>query len=262
MAELKDQITKNIQKEFESILKTNDYYTIIVFYQKNRNDLDRSDKREYYISKVAYALYMVGEKEKSAQLIKSIKLVNDETEFVRYMLNITPNRFNINNYNEDQFQKIISDLRKTNSLKAYQLSLDYSRNKPLGIKSAIDILENMDSTDKMVNLDNFLKIIEKQPDNIKKFAYRLYFKSAENGFISKNYQNAIKNYLNYIKYAPKDDPNQPEALYFLGKSYIAIGDNDLALKYLTDLTKRFPNNQYATLAKYEIEDIKWKKLKK
>ncbi|MGC9061805.1 tetratricopeptide repeat protein [Calditerrivibrio sp.] len=262
VAELKDQIIKNLQKEFEAILKTNDYYSIIVFYQKNRNDLDRSDKREYYISKVAYALYMVGEKEKSAQLIKSIKLVNDETEFVRNMLNITPNRFNINNYNEDQFQKIISDLRKTNSLKAYHLSLDYNRNKPIGIKTAIDILENMDTEDKMVNIDNFLKNIEKQPDNIKKSAYRLYFKSAENGFISKNYQNAIKNYLNYLKYAPKDDPNHPEALYFLGKSYIAIGDNNLALKYLTDLTKRFPNNQYATLAKYEIEDIKWKRLKK
>ncbi len=262
ISELKSQISKNIQKEFDEIIKSNDHYSIVVFYQKNRQELDASDKKDHYMAKVAFALYMIGEKDKAAAMIKNTKVSNDETELVKYMLNITPNKFNVNTLSEDQFKKIIDEISQTNTTKAYQLALLYKKNPALGIKYSIDMLEKMSESDRKKHIPEFLKLLEKQPDNVKRSGYKIYFKAAEKSFISKDHKQAITHYQNYLKFAPKDDPNQAEALYFLGKSYIATGNNDLGVKFLTDLTKRFPNSQYTTLAKSEIEDIKWKTLKR
>lgn len=260
--ELKSQITKNIQKEFDEIIKSNDHYSIVVFYQKNRQELDATDKKDFYIAKVAYALYMIGEKDKAAAMIKNTKVSNDETELVKFMLNITPNRFNINTLSEEQLKKIIDEISQTNVTKAYQLALSYKKNPSLSVKYAIDILEKMNESDRNRYIPDFIKLLEKQPDNTKKLGYKIYYKAAERSFISKDYKQAISYYQNYLKYAPKDDPNQAEALYFLGKSYINTGNNDLGVKFLNDLTKRFPNSQYTTLAKSEVEDIKWKTLRR
>jgi len=48
----------------------------------------------------------------AAAMIRSVKLISNETELIKMLAGITPNRFNINNYNDKDFQKIIVDLSK------------------------------------------------------------------------------------------------------------------------------------------------------
>jgi|GEM_PF-4371912 TolA-binding protein len=259
--ELKNQMSANIQKEFDNIIKSNDFYNIVLFYQKNRRELDATDKKDFYIAKVAVALYMIGDRENASKLIKTTKFSNSETEMIKFILGITPNKFDINNYTEGQFEKIIVEIAQKDPVKAYNLAVSF-KNKTVGIKKAIELIDTMSEPDKSKYSSNILKLLASQSDSIRRAAYKLYYSSAENAFIGKRYKEAIANYQNYLKYAPKNDPNIPDAIYFVGKSYAALGDGDLSIKYLTDVTKRFPNSQYATLAKSEIEDIKWKKLKR
>ncbi|MCX8084455.1 MAG: tetratricopeptide repeat protein [Calditerrivibrio sp.] len=260
--ELKELISKNIQKEFDEIIKSKDYYSIVVFYQKNKNELDQTSKKDYYTARVAIALYMIGEKDKAKNLINNTKHIDTEVELVKFMLGLNTTKFNINNYNETDFQKIIDELINKDPSKAFQLSLNYQRNKTLGVKNALDSFEKLDENTKSNSIKTLLTSLEKLPDNIKKSAFKIYYQAAERDFLSKNYNGAITHYQNYLKFAPKNDPNMQEALYFLGKSYIALNNKDLAIKYLTELTKQYPNSQYSNLAKTEIEDLKWKSLKR
>ncbi|MCA1932772.1 MAG: tetratricopeptide repeat protein [Calditerrivibrio sp.] len=262
VASIKETISKNILSEFQTILNKKDYYNTVVFYQRNKGDIEKHPQKEFFLANVAYALFMLGEKEKAASILKTIKYSNNETELVKMMTNIKPNNFNINNYSLANFNKIIDDLIKIDIMKAYQIAISYKKDRLAGVKKAVTVIEQMSDNQKRSIMQSFLNEIAKENQNIKKEGYKIYFYHADNLFMNKNFKGAIESYRNYISFAPKNDPNMPDALYFIGKSYINIDEKDMGGKYLNDLITKYPNHQYATLAKSEIEDLKWKSMKK
>jgi TolA-binding protein len=260
--QLKDLLNKNIISEFYGYINKRDYYNIVSFYQKNRNLIDSHPKKDSLTAQVAYALFMLGDTKNAAAIVRSVKLISNETELIKMMTGITPNRFNINNYNDKDFQKIIADLSKIDTLKAFQQAIMYKKNLPLAIKTAADLLEQMDGRTRAPQLTKFVTYLDNLPDNLKKSAYRVYFLDGENNFLAKRYAAAARSYEKYLSYAPQNDPIRADALYFLGKSYMNIKNTDLGAKYLNELIQKYPSSQYTNLAKSELEDIKWKSMKK
>lgn len=259
---IKDIIMKNILSEFQAILNKKDYYNTVVFYQKNKGEIEKHPQKEFFLANVAYGLFMLGEKEKAASIVKSIKYSNKETELIKMMANIKPNNFNINNYNPSDFQKIVDDLIKIDIIKAYQISISYKKDRLLGIKKAAAIIEQMNDNQKKSILQSFLNEISKDNQNVRKEGYKIYFYYADRLFMDRNFKEAIDSYKNYLSLAPKNDTNIPDALYFIGKSYMNIGDKDMGGKYLNELITKYPTHQYSSLAKSELEDLKWKSMKK
>jgi len=120
----------------------------------------------------------------------------------------------------------------------------------------------MDDRTRAPQLTKFVTYLGNLPDNIKNLSTVVYFLDGENNFLAKRYAAAARSYETYLSYAPQNDPNRADALYFLGKSYMNVKNTDLGAKYLNELIQKYPSSQYTNLAKSELEDIKWKSMKK
>lgn len=260
--EIKEIISKNLLTEFNTLVKNKDYVNIIKFFQDNRGDIDKHPQREYFLSHVGYALFMLGDKDRAISIIKNIKYVSKETELIKMVANIKPNRFNINNYNLEKFKKIIEELMKIDRILAYQNALAYRNNRIEALKTAASILEQMTSGQKKPLIRDFIQTINREAPSLKKDAYNVYFEYADSLFMDKKYKEAIENYLTYLTNAPQNDPKRVDALYFTGKSYLNTGNKDLSAKYFNELVSKYPTSQYANLAKSELEDLKWKSMKR
>ena len=82
------------------------------------------------------------------------------------------------------------------------------------------------------------------------FAMELRFKKGDMFYSGNNYKNAIDEYQNFIKSYP-DSKKNAEALYWMGKSFINLDEQEKASQTFIKLQDKYPKSDYASLGMLE-----------
>jgi len=80
---------------------------------------------------------------------------------------------------------------------------------------------------------------------------RLIYESAYRNYIKGDYQEAISGYEAYIKIQP-DSPLSPNAVYWIGECFAALGKSQEAVNKFQELLNKFPNSNKRPTALYKI----------
>jgi TolA-binding protein len=76
------------------------------------------------------------------------------------------------------------------------------------------------------------------------------YNSARLDYTGGRYDLAIQGFLDYVKYAPKDDENAPNAQYFIGMSYFMLKQYDSAAQAFSDVVDKYQPNPKSCDSRY------------
>lgn len=80
---------------------------------------------------------------------------------------------------------------------------------------------------------------------------RLIYESAYRNYIKGDYQDAISGYEAYLKIQP-DSPLSPNAVYWIGECYAAMGKSQEAVNKFQELLNKYPNSNKRPTALYKM----------
>jgi tol-pal system protein YbgF len=80
---------------------------------------------------------------------------------------------------------------------------------------------------------------------------RLIYESAYRNYIKGDYQEAISGYEDYLKIQP-DSPLSPNAVYWIGECYAAMGKSQEAVNKFQELLTKYPNSNKRPTALYKM----------
>lgn len=126
-------------------------------------------------------------------------------------------------------------------LKALNSYIDEEYDAGAEAYKEIDTKTEMDS-------DVFNTIYNALGENLNEYLAESYFNAGETAYASGEYETAIDNYQKCFEI----DKDKVEALYKTGWSYKNLGDTTNADKKFNEVASKFPNSEFATLAKNQI----------
>lgn len=191
---------------------------------------------------------LVGENKIPAYWLTSLMLGNGEI------------KFQVNALTPETLVFIAAEAEKNNPDTALKLLKEYTEDPKLSARQRFRITKNIpDEAKRELLLSSLYQELNADPakrfDGYEEVALDmgilLYKKNS--------FRAATETLTAFLQtYRPRDD-KRAEALYFTGKSYLKLNDNDNAVKNYIELLESVPNSVYASAARTELEDIQWRK---
>ncbi|MDR0454748.1 MAG: tetratricopeptide repeat protein [Deferribacteraceae bacterium] len=264
--QIKQILLDSFSLPFKQAYEDEDDPDVIVLYEENQGWLDLWFDQEFSNrSKVmtTTSLMRLNVRDKAAELFRSITpMLSKEYALLGFGLCQDNILYDINNFAPDDFTALVDDTDQCND-PDYSLSMikRYARDPKTALKAQYKLLKNIPDDRKRERLlnDAYVTLSENEASRFNGYE-EVYLDTGVLSFKKNDYQGAIAPLKNYVDTTgDSKSEKKAEALYYLGKSLIALNEQDRAFEYYKQLTDSIPESIFAGMAKGEMEDSAWRK---
>ncbi|KAA0259506.1 tetratricopeptide repeat protein [Deferribacter autotrophicus] len=252
-------LTDYFINEILQYIKKGNYASGITFYIKNNSWIKLlENKNNVAIIKgyLAFCYFKLGDFEEAKHLYDEIKNYNFSIVNVLGILfgeKITDE--NVNKLSDEDLKIIFDELKISKKDDAYKILKLFRKNPILKYRLMYELVNTFEKERKRAELKNIYKNLENL--NLIKEFKEILLDRGMIAFEEGDYKLAIKLFEKFI-FQNKDYSEMDKVYYFLGKSYLKMGD-DKAKKFYNKLIQNYPTSFYTKLAEKELKELNWLK---
>ena len=268
---------KNYKKEVSSILeksfmipldatyKKHDFPSVVQLYDANSewiNSWPNKDYSDKVKTMVGMSVYRLGSPTKARTLYAEItpNVKNSDYAILGLLLGDRSLNVDVNDFDKETFKYIIGELEQYNTSMAIDLLDNYSRDVKFATEMKYNLAKNIPSDAKrqFILMNVYDKI---RRDSNARFtnSEQVYMDIGLVFFRKNDFKNAVVPLKQFIDMYKKKDDRRSEALYYLGKSFITMGDVQRGFQYYNEIINTIPESIYAGIAKGEMDEDNWRK---
>ena len=263
----KDDVRKILEASIAAVItddyKKQAYIQLVGTYDKNQNTILTSrnaDFRDRMNSYTAFALYKLGMSAKAEKVLDRNK--NGKNPYyilTSLMLGRAVPDVNPNIFTTAMMDYLVQELEKKNPDLLLHLLSKYTKDPAYAAKETYGISKGVfdDIKREKMLFDLYMKV-DSDPKARFKGYDEIYLDTGISFFKRNNFDSAVKVLEQFkLVHAARDD-KRAEGLYYLGKSYQKLGKPDQSRNAYMELMESVPKSVYASAAKSELEDTKWR----
>lgn len=258
-------LEKALMKPLESAYKKQDYPTVVQLYDassdwlKSWNNKPFTDKAK---TMTALSVYRLGSPSKARTLYAEITPNPKDTNYAVLGLVLGDKNLNVdvNSFDEATFKYIIGELEQLDVDMTLSLLDKYTKNKKLASEMKYALAKNIPSDAKRRQiLTEIYDNMKRNPDARFDGSDNVYMDMGLIFFRSNDFKNAVIPLKQFTDIYRSKDDKRAEALYYLGKSFINMGDIQRGFQYYNDIINNISSSIYAGIAKGEMDEDSWRK---
>lgn len=264
----KDEVRKMLESSISNVItglyNKQSYIQLVDVFDKNQNPILTSNDaafKDRMNSYAAFALYKLGMADKANKILDRNKSAKNPYYIMtslllgRKMPDVDPNVFS-----RQMMDFLVQELEKKNPDMLISLLQKYKKDPAFAAQQIYSISKGVFDDIKREKLlfDLYMKV-DMDPKSRFKGYEEIYLDTGISFFKRNNYDSAVKVLEQFkLLHTPRDD-KRAEGLYYLGKAYAKQGNQDSASNAYMELLESVPKSVYASAAKSELEDAKWRK---
>jgi len=263
----RDNVRKMLEASISNVIgghyRKQAYIQLVGVYDKNQTTIitsSNADFRDRMNSYAAFALYKLGMGDKAQRILdrnkngKNPYFVLTSLLLGREVPNVDPNIFSA-----EMMDYLVLELEKKNPDLLIHLLSKYKKDPAYAAKETYALSKGVfdDIKREKMLFDLYMKV-DSDPKSRFKGYDEIYLDTGISFFKRNNFDSSVK-VLEQFKliHAARDD-KRAEGLYYLGKAYQKMGKADQSRNAFMELMESVPKSVYASAAKAELEDVKWR----
>lgn len=257
-------LTDSISRKMDEYYKNQEFIKIISLYEQNSGFIeggtypDFTDKVKSY---TAFALYKMGMPKKASAMLDSVKTKNNPYYMMTaIMLGRIKDQIDPNIFNNGMMSFLVQELETKNPDYIVKMLENYTKDKKFAAKEIYSISKGVfdDLKREAILFDLYGKLKKDESYRFKGYE-EVYLDTGIAYYKRNNFNEAVQTLEQFkLLHRPRDE-KRAEGLYYLGKSYAKLGKTDEAVNSYMELLESIPNSVYASAARSEVEEIKWRK---
>ena len=258
-------LENSMLKPLEESYKALDYPSVVQLYDAN-SDWINTWKNKGFQDKiktmVAMSVYRLGSPSKARTFYAEItpNPKNMDYSILGYLLGDKNLKVDVNNFDADTFKYIIGELEQLDVDMAVSLLDKYTRDIKYATSLKYALAKNIPSDAKRQQILMSIYDTIKSNSNARFDGSNNVYMDIGLIFYRKNdFKNAVMPLKQFTDNYKEKDDRRAEALYYLGKSFINMGDVQRGYNYYNDIVTNIPDSIYAGIAKGEMEEDSWRK---
>ena len=258
-------LENSMLKPMEESYKALDYPSVVQLYDANSDWIGTWNNKAFQDkvkTMVAMSVYRLGSPSKARTFYAEItpNPANMDYAVLGYLLGDKNLKADVNSFDKDTFKYIIGELEQLDTDMAVSLLDKYTRDKKYALSLKYSLAKNIPSDAKRQQILMSIYDTIRQDTGARFEGSNNVYMDIGLIFYRKNdFKNAVLPLKQFTdNYREKDD-RRAEALYYLGKSFINMGDVQRGYNYYNDIISNIPTSIYAGIAKGEMEEDEWRK---
>lgn len=258
-------LENSMLKPLEESYRALDYPSVVQLYDAN-SDWINAWKNKGFQDKVktmvAMSVYRLGSPSKARTFYAEItpNPKNMDYAILGYLLGDKNLKVDVNNFDADTFKYIIGELEQLDVDMAVSLLDKYTRDIKYATSLKYALAKNIPSDAKRQQILMSIYDTIKSNSNARFDGSNNVYMDIGLIFYRKNdFKNAVMPLKQFTDNYKEKDDRRAEALYYLGKSFINMGDVQRGYNYYNDIVTNIPDSIYAGIAKGEMEEDSWRK---
>lgn len=263
--EVSSILEKSFMIPFDATYKKQDFPSVVQLYDANSEWINAWPNKEYsdkVKTMVGMSVYRLGSPTKARTLYAEItpNVKNVDYAILGLLLGDRSLDVDVNDFDKNTFKYIIGELEQYNTTMAVDLLDNYSRDVKFATEMKYNLSKNIPSDAKrQVILMNVYDKIRRDANARFENSEQVYMDIGLIFFRKNDFKNAVVPLKQFIDMYKKKDDRRSEALYYLGKSLITMGDVQRGFQYYNEILNTIPNSIYAGIARGEMDEDKWRK---
>lgn len=260
-AVLENSLLKPLEESYKSL----DYPSVVQLYDANSDWVNTWNNRAFkdkVKTMVAMSVYKLGSPSKARTFYAEItpNPKNSDYAVLGYLLGDKNLKADVNSFDKETFKYIIGELEQLDVDMAVSLLDQYTKDLKYATSMKYSLAKNIPSDAKRQQILMSIYDTIRRDANARFDGSNNVYMDIGLVFYRKNdFKNAVMPLKQFVdNYKDKDD-RRAEALYYLGKSFINMGDVQRGYNYYNDIVSNIPNSIYAGIAKGEMEEDNWRK---
>lgn len=260
-AVLENSLLKPLEESYKSL----DYPSVVQLYDANSDWINTWNNRGFkdkVKTMVAMSVYKLGSPSKARTFYAEItpNPKNSDYAVLGYLLGDKNLKADVNSFDKETFKYIIGELEQLDVDMAVSLLDQYTKDLKYATSMKYSLAKNIPSDAKRQQILMSIYDTIRRDANARFDGSNNVYMDIGLVFYRKNdFKNAVMPLKQFVdNYKDKDD-RRAEALYYLGKSFINMGDVQRGYNYYNDIVSNIPNSIYAGIAKGEMEEDNWRK---
>jgi len=244
-----------MNKEFIKILSLYEQYTGPI---TTGGDEDFRDRMKSY---TAFSLYKMGMPDKALKMLDSVvNKTNPYYMMTAIMLDRIKEQVNPDVFTEGMMDFLVQELEGSKPDYMVTMLGNYTKDKKYATKQIYSISKGVfdDAKREKILFDLYTKIDKDQATRFEGYD-EIYLDVGISYYKRNNFENAVTALEKFkLTHLPRDE-KRAEGLYYLGKSYMKLHNEEQAVNSLMELLESVPDSVYASASRSELEEIKWRK---
>jgi tetratricopeptide (TPR) repeat protein len=254
---LKEALDYPIKTAFEE----KQYPRVVELYNENRDWIDIWPDQGYANTvrvMAADSLLRIGLKDKAQEMYDNISpAITSEYAVLSYALCRKQVLYDINRLSAADFQKVLDEAKDCGTdYRLYLISL--YKNRQVALKAEYDLLKGIEDVSQREEIQND---VYKQVQAGARFdGYEdIYIDVGLAAYRRNDFSGALIPLKTYADTATADAEKKTAALYYLGKSFLSLNEQNTGLSYMRQVADSDGDSVYKTMAKSELASDAWKK---
>ncbi len=258
-------LENSLLKPIEESYKALDYPSVVQLYDAN-NDWITGWPNKAFTDKlktmVAMSVYKLGSPSKARTFYADItpNPKNMDYAILGFLLGDKNLKADVNAFDADTFKYITGELEQLDVDMAVSLLDKYTRDVKYATSLKYSLAKNIPSDAKRQQiLMSIYDTIRRDANSRFEGSNNVYMDIGLIFYRKNDFKNAVLPLKQFIDNYKEKDDRRAEALYYLGKSFINLGDVKRGYNYYNDIISNIPTSVYAGIAKGEMEEDNWRK---
>ncbi len=258
-------LENSVLKPMEESYRGLDYPTVVQLYDANSDWIPSWPNKAFkdkIRTMVAMSVYKLGSPSKARAFYAEItpNPKNMDYAILGFLLGDKNLKADVNAFDAETFKYIIGELEQLDVDMAVSLLDKYTKDPKYAGTLKYSLAKNIPSDAKRQQI--LMSIYDTiRRDSAARFegSNNVYMDIGLIFYRKNDFKNAVMPLKQFIDNYKEKDDRRAEALYYLGKSFINIGDVKRGYNYYNDIINNIPNSVYAGIAKGEMEEDNWRK---
>lgn len=261
--EIRGVLEQNFTDPYNAAAEAGDSAQVIKLYEENRSWLESWHNQAYAnVAKlnVTKALMDLELRRQAVEMFRSMTpMMMSRYAELGYGLCQKDVIYDINRLNQADFLKVVGEAERCRELD-YTMDLigKYTADKKTALKAQYDLAKNIsDDRKREAVLNNTYEQLLESQDNRFDGYEEVYLDMGLLSYRKNDYAGALIPLQNYADIAPNTSEKKAEALYYIGKSLLAMNERERGFDYFRRVVA-LPPSIYRNMAQSELEDDAWR----
>lgn len=260
---VREVLENSIQIPMEKDYGTGNYGSVTNIYETNSDwikKMNNKDTVNELVSITGLSVYRLGAKDNAKKLYDSIPANgNSNYAVLGSLIGNKVANIDVDNLSGEAFTFLVSEVKRTDPTYALELVKKYTKDPKLAAKEEYDLAKS--ATGEVARQEILADIYEKikgNPNARFDGSVDVYLDMGALYFGKNDFKNAIPPLKQFIDEYKTTDDKRAEALYYMGKAFAGLDDNERGFQYYNEIINMIPDSIYAGIAKSEMEQNAWK----
>jgi len=264
LKEAKQILVNSLSKTMDDYYQSKEFLKIISLYDQNAETIQNDGDREFrdkLRSYTAFALYKMGVKDNAVKLLEDVESKDNPYYLMTaIMLGQITDQVDPNVFTEGMMDYLVQELEQDKPDYMVEMLRNYSKDKVYAAKQIYSISKGVfdDLKREKILFDLYNRLDKDETARFEGFD-EVFMDAGISYYKRNNFENAVSALEKFkLHHMPRDE-KRAEGLYYLGKSYMKMDKSEEAVNAFMELLESVPDSVYASAARSELEEMKWRK---